>query len=58
MDPKEKVISPNVGDHVTSQTCRVFHEPVKEVNDMGFICAPSGQWEGTTPDWKIVQTAK
>lgn len=49
----EKVIEPVVGDTVSSRDCGVMMDEVIEVNDMGFICKRSGQWEGTTEDWVI-----
>ena len=54
---KPKVITPKVGDTVMSRTCKVFGEPVTEVTDQGFICKPSGLWEGTSEDWEITREA-
>lgn len=48
--------TPVVDDHVTSVSARVFNDRVIELNDMGFICERSGQWEGTLNDWKISDT--
>lgn len=54
---KQKVITPKCGDSVMSLTCKVFNEVVVEVNETGFICNPSGLWEGTSEDWKITRIA-
>ena len=53
-----KVIEPVVGDVVSSRKCGVHSDPVIEVNEMGFICKRSGQWEGTTEDWTIKGKSK
>jgi hypothetical protein len=52
---KRKLFSPKVGDTVMSKSCQVFGEPVTELTDDGFICDPSGLWEGTMDDWEIMR---